>query len=247
MTHLRARLLTTTNTTHSPDPVAIERMFAEVAPRYDLLNTLLSFGQHRRWRSVAAMLAGPSPGAVAVDVCTGTGDLAEELGRRVGRDGRVLGVDFCPEMVRLAESKRRPASLGNVRYVVGDAGKLPCPSGLADCAMIAFGIRNVRDPVGVFAEMARVLKVGGRLVCLEFGLPSDPIRRGIVRGYERTIVPVLGAALGRRDAYHYLSRSIAAFASPEVVRQMMSRVGLVALETKEMNLGSVYAHRGVKH
>ncbi len=188
-------------------------------------------------------MAEPQPGCTAVDVCTGTGDLAEELGRRVGSQGVVLGFDFCPAMVQRAEIKRRGDM---VRYSVADAHCLPCRSGSVDCATIAFGIRNVGDPERVFAEMARVLRVGGRLVCLEFGLPQDPVRRWLVRAYERAVIPLLGLLMGRREAYSYLAGSIAAFAGPDSVREMMSRAGLTALETKEMNLGSVYAHRGVK-
>mgnify|MGYP005857311833 CR=1 FL=1 len=235
--------MTTTNPSHNPDPDGIEQMFAAVAPRYDLLNTLLSLGRHRHWRTVAASLASPAPGSVAIDVCTGTGDLARELGARVGAEGMVLGLDFCSEMVQVAAMKNRSES---VRYVVADAHRLPCPTGLADCAMIAFGIRNVQDPQRVLAEMVRILKVGGRLVCLEFGLPRDPVRRGLVRGYERTVIPLLGGAFGRRDAYRYLSSSIAAFAGPEELRTMMSRAGLERIETRTMSLGSVYAHLGVK-
>lgn len=224
-------------------------MFAQIAPRYDLLNQVLSLGRHHRWRRVAARLASVPPGGSALDVCTGTGDLARELLRWAGAGGRVVGADFCEAMVRLGRRKlarveRR--SEGSIRLLVSDAQRLPVADGAFDAATIAFGIRNVQDPVRVFLEMVRAVRGGGAVVCLEFGLPDDRLRRRLIEAYERAVVPVLGGLLSRRSAYSYLNRSIAGFAAPEEVREMMRKVGLVSVASVAMNLGSVYAHRGVK-
>jgi demethylmenaquinone methyltransferase/2-methoxy-6-polyprenyl-1,4-benzoquinol methylase len=223
-------------------------MFAEIAPRYDFLNGVLSLGGHHRWRRRAADLAGIGPGGWALDVCTGTGDLAQELAGRTGPSGRVLGVDFCEEMVRLGIAKGRPSAsgAGAPRLVVSDAHAMPVPDGVFDCATVAFGLRNARDPRAVLAEMSRAVKPGGRIVCLEFGLPTSGVRRILVRLYERAVVPMLGAVLSRRSAYEYLARSIAAFSSPGEVRGLMRSVGLVEVSSVAMSLGSVYAHCGTR-
>ena len=243
---VRTAPVTSPKTVHRPDPERVERMFGEIAPRYDLLNALLSLGRHHRWRRVAADLATPPPGGVALDICTGTGDLARELAKRVGSSGFVAGLDFCEEMLLLAEAKPRRRTDGLICYMAADAMALPLSDSSVDCATVAFGIRNVQDPARAFAEMVRVVRTGGRVVCLEFGLPEDRLRRRLVRAYEKTVVPALGGTLSRRSAYRYLSGSIAGFASPAEVRQMMSRAGLAAVQSVAMNLGSVYAHWGVK-
>lgn len=221
-------------------------MFASVAHRYDLVNSLLSFGRHSAWRRKAADLADLALGGKALDVCCGTGDLARELARRVGAQGTVWGLDFCRPMLTLALAKAPDRAAAKPNYVAGDSHQVPFASGTFDCASIAFGIRNVADPRAVFAEMARVVRPGGRVVCLEFAVPDDPLRRGLVRLYERTLVPLVGGALAPRNAYAYLANSIQAFARPPEIREMMELAGLAAVRTVSMHLGSVCAHVGAR-
>jgi demethylmenaquinone methyltransferase/2-methoxy-6-polyprenyl-1,4-benzoquinol methylase len=221
-------------------------MFADIAPRYDLLNGVLSFGMDRLWRRRAAALAEPPWGGAALDVCCGTGDMTRDLARLVGSEGKCVGVDFCTDMLVRA-SRRKPIDSAAVPvYIEADAHDLPFAAKTFDCVTIAFGIRNVTEPVVAFTEMARVIRPGGRAVCLEFGLPSDPARSMLVRLYEGRVMPQIGALLSRRQAYEYLSDSIAAFATPEEVRAMMEAVGFGSVRTISMNMGSVYLHAGVR-
>jgi len=221
-------------------------MFADIAPRYDLLNGVLSFGMDRLWRRRAAALAEPPRGGVALDVCCGTGDLTQELARLVGSGGKCVGVDFCTDMLARASRRKPSDSAAMPVYLGADAHDLPFAAKTFDCVTIAFGVRNVTEPATAFREMARVLRPGCRAVCLEFGLPSDPACSMLVRLYEGRVMPQIGALLSRRQAYEYLSDSIAAFATPEEVRAMMEEAGFGSVRTISMNIGSVYLHVGVR-
>lgn len=229
----------------SRHPRHIRRMFSSIAPRYDLLNTVLSMGRDRSWRRVAADLAMPPRGGSALDVCTGTGRLLVELGRRVGSDGIAVGVDFCEEMLRDGQRKHLRHETHSF-CLTADATVLPIRSGAFDCATVAFGIRNVRSHAGAFQEMVRAVRTGGRVVCLEFAVPGSRINRLLVCAYERTVVPLIGRMLSSRDAYRYLSTSIGSFMRPEEVRAAMTAAGLCDVTTVTMGLGGVCAHRGYK-
>lgn len=231
---------------HTPDPEMVRRMFGRIASRYDLLNRLLSLGQYRRWQQEAVRAAAPPPGGRALDVCCGTGKVAADLARMVGSSGTVVGVDFAMPMLRLA--MQRPVRDGSCMpwYLCADAHGLPFEDSSFDCAIIAFGIRNVASPDSVLREMARVLVPGGRLVCLEFGLPDRGAERALVRAYEWLVIPIVGGTLSRREAYQYLASSIASFMSPEQLASAMRAAGLTGVETRAMHLGSVYLHRGVR-
>lgn len=216
-------------------------MFASIAERYDMLNRVLSMGRDHVWRKRAAALARPPKNGRALDVCCGTGELTRILATCVGPDGLVVGVDFCMEMLRRANE----AGGRGCTYLQADALSLPFADGCFDCVTVAFGIRNVAEPVLAFTEMRRVVCPGGRVVCLEFGLPPDRFRRALVSWYERMVIPSLGGILSRREAYEYLSRSIAGFAPPHHVREMMETSGLYQVRSVGMHLGSVYAHVGI--
>jgi demethylmenaquinone methyltransferase/2-methoxy-6-polyprenyl-1,4-benzoquinol methylase len=185
-------------------------MFASIAPRYDAANEVLSLGAHRSWRRAAVRLARVRPGDRVLDCATGTGDLAIAMKRAAGPAGEVVGTDFCAPMLASAPAKAARAGV-HVTFEVADALSLPYGDGSFDVASIAFGIRNVDDPVRCLREMARVVRPGGRVVVLEFGQPRG-VFGAIFRAYSRVVMPAVGGLLtGNRAAYEYLPRTAAAF------------------------------------
>lgn len=223
----------------------VRQMFAGIADRYDLLNSVLSFSRHKSWRRYAVRLSRLKPGDSALDVCTGTGDFAIDLYRAAGPNGTVTGCDFCIPMVRLGQNKvrRKGAKIG---MMVADALKLPYRSNRFDCATVGFGIRNVADARQALAEMARVVRPGGRVVCLEFNQPKSRLLRGPVHFYESRILPRIGALLSRSEAYSYLPKSILAFHTREELAAIMESVGLQDIQVHDLNFGVVCIHVGVK-
>ena len=202
----------------------VRQMFSSIAPRYDVANEVLSFGIHRLWRRTAIKASGAKAGDHVLDCATGTGDLAIAFKRKVGAAGRVVGTDFCPEMLEGAPAKATAAGLA-IEFEVADALSLPYPAASFDVASISFGIRNVDDPVQCLKEMARVVKPGGRVVVLEFGQPRG-LFGGMFRLYSKVVMPVIGGLLtGNRAAYEYLPRTSAAFPAGEAFLALMDRAG----------------------
>ncbi|MEI6432788.1 MAG: ubiquinone/menaquinone biosynthesis methyltransferase, partial [bacterium] len=153
----------------------VQAMFDAIAPRYDLLNSVLSVRMHHGWRRVAADKAQLKSGGVALDICTGTGDLALELARRAGAKGLVIGSDFSAPMLQLGEKKKAQRSVPALEFVLADALKLPFPENAFDAVTVAFGIRNVADVEAGIREMARVTTPDGKVVILEFNSPRNPV------------------------------------------------------------------------
>jgi demethylmenaquinone methyltransferase/2-methoxy-6-polyprenyl-1,4-benzoquinol methylase len=216
-------------------------MFDRIAPRYDVMNRVMSAGLDRRWRRLAAQAADVSLGSHALDVCCGTGDLAFELADRVGPRGRVVGVDFAEEMLtraRAKAAKRRSIAT----FHTADALELPFPDGGFDAATVAFGARNLADLDRGIAEMARVVRPGGRVVILEI---TTPTRLRALHGvwFDR-LVPVIGAATGNRDAYGYLPASAKRFPNPADLADVMRRQGLADVSYRTFIGGIVALHHG---
>jgi demethylmenaquinone methyltransferase/2-methoxy-6-polyprenyl-1,4-benzoquinol methylase len=192
-------------------PDSVRAMFSRIAPRYDLANTLLSFGRHHLWRRELVRRSGAGTDAAVLDCATGTGDLAFEFKRAVGPAGTVAAVDFSQEMLDVARTKALDQGLV-VDFLPADASRLPFPDGRFDVAAIAFGIRNVRDPGSVLKELARVVRRGGSVMVLEFGRPEGALRGPLFRFYASTVMPAVGGwVTGDREAYRYLDRTAAAF------------------------------------
>ena len=224
----------------------VREMFASIARRYDTANEVLSLGIHKGWRRAAVHLSGAAPGQRVLDCATGTGDLALEFKRAVGPRGEVIGTDFCAEMLESAPAKAAKAGL-QVKFAVADVLALPYPDGQFDVASIAFGIRNVDDPLLCLREMARVVKPGGCVIVLEFGQPRGPFG-ALFRAYSRGVMPVVGGLLtGNRAAYEYLPRTAAAFPAGEKFLDVMRESdAFSAMEAHPLTFGTAYVYRGVK-
>lgn len=229
----------------SPDktPSRIAGMFDAIAPRYDLLNHLLSAGLDKRWRERAVDALDLPSGARVLDLCTGTADLALAAARR-GRGVRVLGVDFSSQMLRLGLRKVRAQRFGPaIRLVRGDAAAIPAGTGSCDAATIAFGIRNVAEPTAALAELARVLRPGGRLAILEFGQPSIPGLRSLYSAYFRFVLPAIGRLISKhQSAYSYLPASVGAFPPPREFAAVIASQGFVEVTAVPLTLGVVYLY-----
>jgi demethylmenaquinone methyltransferase/2-methoxy-6-polyprenyl-1,4-benzoquinol methylase len=223
----------------------VREMFSSIAPRYDVTNIVLSMGVDRRWRRVAVRESGAGPGAKVLDCATGTGDLALALRRAVEPGGSVLGTDFCAPMLEPAREKARRAGLEDVRFEVADVLALPYPDGAFDIATIAFGIRNVDDPVRCLREMSRVLRPGGRVVVLEFGQPRG-LWGALYRFYSRLLMPAVGGLLtGNRSAYEYLPRTAAAFPAGDRFLGLMDQAGTFsARRARSLSGGIAFVYVG---
>lgn len=220
----------------------VRDMFDRIAPRYDLLNRAMTAGLDGRWRRAAAAAADLAAGDRALDCCTGTGDLALELAARVAASGRVVGLDFAEEMLTRARAKAT-ARGAEVEFVAGDALALPFGDGEFDAATVAFGIRNVSDlDVGI-AEMARVVRPGGRVVILEITTPQR-LRPFYELWFDR-VVPRLGRLLGRDGAaYSYLPASVRRFPGPPELAARMAAAGLADVRWRPLAGGIVALHHG---
>lgn len=223
----------------------VQQMFSSIAPRYDVANEILSLGVHRLWRRAAVRLSGARGGEAVLDCATGTGALAIAFKRRVGPGGTVVGTDFCPEMLAPAPEKAAAAG-ADIRFEVADALALPYPDQSFDIASIAFGIRNVDDPVRCLREMSRVVRPSGRVVVLEFGQPGGPFG-ALFRAYSSVVMPRIGGLLtGNRAAYEYLPRTSAAFPAADRFLALMDQAGTFAARTATaLTFGTAYVYVGV--
>ncbi len=212
----------------------IRQVFAEVAPRYDLMNDLMSFGIHRLWKRALARAAAPRRGEIIVDLAGGTGDVA----RLMARSGaRVLVAD--PSAPMLMEGRHRG---GRLAEIAAEAERLPFADESVDCVTIAFGIRNVTDMGEALAEIRRVLKPGGRFLCLEFSTAALPIRP-FYAAWSALAIPRLGAAIaGSRAAYRYLIESIARFPDQASFAKIIAEAGFSDVRWRNLSFGIAAIH-----
>ena len=226
-----------------PDkPSFVRHLFSRVVPRYDLLNTLMTQGRDRRWRLAAARACRLPRGGSAVDIGTGTGKQAQALLQQGA--GRVMAVDFTQPML---ERARRQFPDPRVAFLLADGLRLPLPDDSFDAAVSAFVMRNVADIEAAFAEQYRVVRPGGRVVCLEIALPRSGWFAPLFRLYFYRLVPLLGGVIsGHPDAYRYLPHSLDNFPSPAGLAAIMARAGLKDVRYKLLAGGSVSLHAGLK-
>jgi demethylmenaquinone methyltransferase/2-methoxy-6-polyprenyl-1,4-benzoquinol methylase len=224
----------------------VNRMFDRIAGVYDRMNSTMTAGLDRRWRERAVDRVEPLAGARALDVCCGTGDLALELGRRVGEDGSVVGCDFSEPMLDLARSKAGEQGAANVRFEWADALALPYDDGTFDAVTVGFGVRNFADLDRGLAELARVLRPGGRIAILELTQPSRfPLSWFFALWFDR-IVPLLGTLAGDRDAYSYLPESVKRFPGPQALAERLDSSGLERIRYLVLAGGIIAIHSAVK-
>lgn len=224
----------------------VQRIFSEIAPRYDLLNRLLSLGIDRRWRKVALRRLAwtASPGGIYLDLCAGTLDVGAELSRQAGFAGKIVGADFAQPMLAAGVGK---ASRDVLVPVVADAMALPLRSDAFDGAIVAFGIRNVADLLAGLREVHRVLKPGARLVILEFSTPRVPLVRAGYLFYFHRILPLIGRLIsGHRTAYTYLPRSVANFPETDKLAAAMTEAGFRDVRWETLTFGISAVHVGTK-
>ena len=226
----------------------VRGVFDSVAPRYDLMNDVMSGGLHRLWKRFTLAKTGLRPGQQALDVAAGSGDLAAGLARQVGKAGRVVVTDINAAM--LAEGRDRLLNAGfagNVEYVLADAENLPFPDGSFHCVTMGFGLRNVTDKDAALRSLYRVLKPGGRLLVLEFSRAHLGALAPLYEAYSFTVLPRLGQFLaGDGESYRYLAESIRKHPDQDTLKAMMGSAGFERCEYFNLTLGVVAVHAGYR-
>jgi len=224
----------------------VRRIFSEIAPRYDLLNHLLSFNIDRGWRAraLSALDWGHAPDGVYLDLCAGTLDVAAQLSRQPGFRGSIIGADFAEPMLRAGAGKA-PEQV--VRPVVADALSLPLADQSVDGAVVAFGIRNLSDVDAGLREVLRVLRPGARFVILEFSTPRSAVVRSLYNAYFHHVLPAIGGAVsGHHTAYRYLPESVKHFPVADALADRMRRAGYQDVRWSSLTAGVAAVHVGVK-
>ena len=225
----------------------VERLFSSIAPRYDLLNSVISFNRHRAWRRFAVRVAQVKPGDSVLDVAAGTGDFSFDLAEAVGLDGSVVASDFCGPMVEIGVKKTEKRGLSNVSWVLGNAMELPFAANTFDCAVIGFGLRNVASVPRVISEMTRVIKPGGRVLSLEINRPVSALFKPFWMLNFYGLLPSFARIFGgKREAYTYLPDSVKRFYSRQELSQIMLDAGLADIKVHDLTMGVVCVHLGVK-
>jgi demethylmenaquinone methyltransferase / 2-methoxy-6-polyprenyl-1,4-benzoquinol methylase len=224
---------------------AVRTMFTRIAGRYDLMNSLMTGGRHHAWRRIAAAAVAAAPAGLALDLATGTGDLA--LAVRAAAPGRVVvGADFAEGMLHLARAKLRARAVRDVPLLAADALALPFADKTFACVTSAFLLRNLADLAAGLEEMRRVTQPGGLVAALEITRPGVPGWDTAFGLYFNRLVPLIGAAVARdRAAYTYLPRSVERFVTPSELASLMQRAGLRDVRYRRLGLGTIALHVGV--
>src|SRR5216684_8713497 len=228
----------------------IRRMFGDIAPRYDLLNHLLSLNVDRYWRWRTTRLAPPDGTAPILDLCTGTGDLAIAFDRAAGRRTPIIGADFCHEMLIRADQKtRRRQAADRIRFLEADAQQLPFADGRFQITTVAFGLRNVADTDRGLAEMVRVTQVGGKVAILEFSQPRGLLFGPLFRFYSNWILPWIGQMISRSkdNAYRYLPASVREFPDGEALADRLRSHGLIDVRWYPLTFGIATLYLATKN
>lgn len=226
----------------------VREVFDSVADKYDVMNDVMSLGIHRLWKRYAIEMTGLKPGQKALDLASGTGDLAAKIAERVGSKGEVVASDINGSM--LSNGRARLADkgiVGNVRYALANAECLPFVDNYFDCVTISFGLRNVTDKDAALRSIYRVLKPGGRLLVLEFSKPVVPGLKPVYDAYSFKLLPLMGKVIADdADSYQYLAESIRMHPGQEELKGMMEAAGFERCDYSNLSGGIVALHRGYK-
>lgn len=225
----------------------VHDVFQAIYKKYDFMNSLISFNTHKSWRRKVMERMRVRKGAAALDLCCGTGDWTLALADAVGKEGRVIGLDFSENMLKVAEMKLHETKLENVELINGDAMALPFEDNTFDYVTIGFGLRNVPDYLTVLKEMRRVLKPGGRAVCLETSQPTLPVYRQVYFFYFRYIMPLLGKLFaGSYKEYAWLNESTRNFPDKQTLVKLFRQAGFQNVEFRSFMGGIAAVHEGRK-
>ncbi|NLW60018.1 MAG: bifunctional demethylmenaquinone methyltransferase/2-methoxy-6-polyprenyl-1,4-benzoquinol methylase UbiE [Firmicutes bacterium] len=215
--------------------------FRKIAPSYDLVNTLISFGLHHHWRNYTIEKADLQPGHRVLDVCCGTGMITKDLAQKVGPQGKVVGLDLSPAMLKIAAQNLRAYPW--IELVEGNALALPFPNDVFDRTVIGYGLRNVADPRQALAELFRVLKPGGKVAALELAKPRAPVFNRLHRIYTAVCLPLVGYLFtGDKKPYQYLHHSIQTYPAPEKITRIFQEIGFTNVCCTALSWGVVTIH-----
>lgn len=227
----------------------VAEVFRSVAPKYDLMNDLMSFGLHRLWKKFTISQAALRPGQYVLDVASGTGDLVKAFARIVGPEGKVVMTDINDAMLQVGRDRLTDAGIvGNVECIQADAEKLPFPDNYFDCVTIAFGLRNVTEKANALRSMYRVLKPGGKVLILEFSKATTPLLSKFYDLYSFHVIPKMGQIVTNdKDSYQYLVESIRMHPDQETLKTMLCDAGFEDVQYFNLNGGIVALHKGFKY
>lgn len=227
----------------------VGEVFRSVAPKYDIMNDLMSFGLHRLWKRFTLQQAAVREGQHVLDVASGTGDLAKAFAQRVGRSGKVIMTDINEAMLSVGRDRMTDAGIvGNIEFVLANAECLPFAENDFDLVTIAFGLRNVTDKAAALRSMYRVLKPGGKLLVLEFSQATHPLLQKIYDAYSFNVIPKMGEIVTNdRESYQYLVESIRMHPNQDTLKKMMQEAGFEEVEYFNLAGGIVALHKGWKY
>ncbi|WP_377888790.1 demethylmenaquinone methyltransferase [Alkalihalobacillus sp. R86527] len=225
----------------------VHQVFQSISKRYDVMNSVISFQRHKAWRKDTMKRMEVKEGAEALDVCCGTADWTLAMAEAVGESGRAIGLDFSENMLEVGKAKVKNQNKSNVTLIHGNAMELPFEDNSFDYVTIGFGLRNVPDYNQVIKEMYRVVKPGGRVVCLETSQPTLPVFRQVYYGYFKFVMPVLGKMFAKSyDEYSWLQESASSFPGAEELRKLFLSNGFDRVDVKPYSGGAAAMHMGFK-
>ena len=239
MSNFDSKTISIRKKSHQKKSNLILGYFNSVARKYDMMNTLLSFGIHHIWKRIAVRMLGLNSGDRVLDVCGGTGDLAVLAAGAVSSKGHITLYDFSGDMINAGRFKKNNSSIRKrIEYIQGDVQQISFQDASFDAAMVGFGIRNVMDMKKGFKEMHRVLKPGGKMMCLEFSKPTAPFFRLLYDYYSFYIIPFLGKSItGSVQAYTHLPESIRTFPSPDELTDILKNIGFLYVTHRKLTNG----------